>query len=408
MKGANAQLTLNNLTISGGYTSGEDVGPAILVDEDATLVLDHVLITNNTAHHTGDVRPLDGVIIAWSGVLKMNQSAIRANSAPSDSALTLSNVDAEIVNSDIADNDAAGIDIWRGRTSIKGGAIRNNAQTGVFALYAAMDMDGVRISENRKFGIEVRATTLTMSNSQVVDNIIEKQAFGPQAGGMAISFNSVVTLTQTSVIGNRNYEEPGVEILGYDGIFAIDSTLTLIRSLVADDLSADNDDYAMAVNDGVLTVDNSTVSGSNRKVLWLGGAADAVILDSTILSTDPDAFAALNNTTWGEVRVGRSIVQSCWDPFTSLGYNLSAERGCFKRSREGDVLDPNLSAYLGPLQNNGGPTPTHALLAGPAIDAIPPHDEGCRPGQSLDQRGFIRAGGEGKGGAACDMGAYEA
>ncbi|NOX61435.1 MAG: hypothetical protein GXP42_05750 [Chloroflexi bacterium] len=63
---------------------------------------------------------------------------------------------------------------------------------------------------------------------------------------------------------------------------------------------------------------------------------------------------------------------------------------------------------LGPLQNNGGPTPTHVLPAGPGIDAIPPHDEGCRPGQSLDQRGFMRAGGEGKGGAACDMGAYEA
>jgi hypothetical protein len=60
------------------------------------------------------------------------------------------------------------------------------------------------------------------------------------------------------------------------------------------------------------------------------------------------------------------------------------------------VADP----LLGPLQNNGGPTLTHALLAGsPAIDAVPLAD--CS-GVTDDQRGVLRPQGP-----ACDIGAFE-
>jgi len=51
---------------------------------------------------------------------------------------------------------------------------------------------------------------------------------------------------------------------------------------------------------------------------------------------------------------------------------------------------------LGPLADNGGPTLTHALLAGsPAID---PADTAVRP--ATDQSGVARD-------AACDVGAFE-
>src|SRR5262245_61853071 len=69
---------------------------------------------------------------------------------------------------------------------------------------------------------------------------------------------------------------------------------------------------------------------------------------------------------------------------------------------------------LGPLQNNGGPTQTHALLSrSPAIDTGNPN--GCRDqfdqfGALLlkDQRGLRRTvDGNGDGTARCDIGAYE-
>ena len=63
------------------------------------------------------------------------------------------------------------------------------------------------------------------------------------------------------------------------------------------------------------------------------------------------------------------------------------------------LVDP----HLGPLQNNGGPTQTQALLPGsPAINAGNP--AGCRDALGAlllaDQRGFPRLG-------RCDIGAYE-
>ncbi len=82
--------------------------------------------------------------------------------------------------------------------------------------------------------------------------------------------------------------------------------------------------------------------------------------------------------------------------FTSLGYNLSSDSSC-ALAVAGDMS--NTVALLGVLADNGGPTPTHALLSGsPAIDAAGP---GCaRP--ATDRRGVARPQG-----AACDIGAYE-
>ncbi len=64
-----------------------------------------------------------------------------------------------------------------------------------------------------------------------------------------------------------------------------------------------------------------------------------------------------------------------------------------------------MNPLLGPLANNGGPTQTHALLAGsPAIDAGNPATPGSGGNacEATDQRGYARPAG-----LACDIGAYE-
>jgi hypothetical protein len=87
--------------------------------------------------------------------------------------------------------------------------------------------------------------------------------------------------------------------------------------------------------------------------------------------------------------------------FTDAGWNIDSDNTCGLA----DFTDkPNIDPMLGSLQDNGGPTFTHALLAGsPAIDTG--DNVGC---QATDQRGNSRpSDGNGDGTAVCDIGAFE-
>src|SRR6266478_5867850 len=71
---------------------------------------------------------------------------------------------------------------------------------------------------------------------------------------------------------------------------------------------------------------------------------------------------------------------------TSLGYNICSDNGGDLLNGPGDQI--NTDPLLGPLQDNGGSTFTHALLLGsPAIDAGDPN---FSPPPFNDQRGCPR------------------
>ncbi|MGA9856347.1 MAG: choice-of-anchor Q domain-containing protein [Solirubrobacteraceae bacterium] len=94
----------------------------------------------------------------------------------------------------------------------------------------------------------------------------------------------------------------------------------------------------------------------------------------------------------------------CRGTITDGGHNLILSASTLG----GIVTDPcNVSGFatgdpkLEALADNGGPTQTMRLQSGSAaIDQVPAHGAGC---PATDQRGVIRPGG-----AACDIGAYEA
>jgi len=151
-----------------------------------------------------------------------------------------------------------------------------------------------------------------------------------------------------------------------------------------------------------LFVSISTFSGN--RALGAGGAA---YLDSSfnIIATTIAGNAA---TTTGGVRVGGgrgSILHSilanadgnCGNVTSGQynRYNVSSDGSC--AGSEGSLS--NTDPMLGSLADNGGPTRTHALLAGsPAIDIIPLAYAVIR----LDQRGITRPFGAGS-----DAGAFE-
>lgn len=85
----------------------------------------------------------------------------------------------------------------------------------------------------------------------------------------------------------------------------------------------------------------------------------------------------------------------------SLGHNIDSDGTC---GLTGTGDQPEVDPKLGPLQDNGGPTQTHALLQdSPAIDAA--DSEEC---PTTDQRGAPRPLGIQAGsGSVCDVGAFE-
>jgi hypothetical protein len=92
--------------------------------------------------------------------------------------------------------------------------------------------------------------------------------------------------------------------------------------------------------------------------------------------------------------------------FISLGHNLDADgTSGMVNGTNGDIVGSSgspINPLLGPLQDNGGPTETMALLVGsPALGAGSCVDATGAP-LLVDQRGFPRASATG-----CDIGAYE-
>jgi hypothetical protein len=173
-------------------------------------------------------------------------------------------------------------------------------------------------------------------------------------------------------------------------------------------------------NSGTLALVNATVSGNSADMgggIFNDGAA--TVINSTLSGNDAEQAGAIaNSAICGFVCVGGTLdmrntlvdgdcVIDVNATATSLGYNIeSPGNTCGFDTNKGDQFDVTAEQLnLGPLQDNGGPTLTHALGAGSvAIDKILQADCVDADGAPLttDQRGVTRPQG-----ASCDVGAFE-
>lgn len=172
---------------------------------------------------------------------------------------------------------------------------------------------------------------------------------------------------------------------------------------------------------GTLTLSNSTISGNQAGGSGGGIMNDTGTLDviaSTFVLNGAELGAELVNGVDGTLTLKNSVVAKSTDftPNGSTAANCSGtitDGGGNLRSPKTDSSCVGVFAnpVLGPLQDNGGPTQTHALYTlSAAIDRVPVANctgSGNTP-QTTDQRGVARPlDGDGDGTADCDSGAFE-
>jgi len=265
--------------------------------------------------------------------------------------------------------------------------------------------------------LDDRAFDLTAETFLVGLTLIGGSEVG--SGGIVRVVAGTARITDTTLIGGRAGDGGAVAVgdggavrivrswvsegtaTGRGGALFVRGRATLVRSTLSDNRAVAGG--AVWVSEtGSLDTSDSTIS-SNVADGGGGGLhvrGKAALRSATVARNRATIAGGVLATAIADVAVGSSVFEgneaterasTCSRRLTSGGHNVADGSGCGLESPSDLVgVDP----MLGPLRQNGGPTPTHALRIG--SPAVGNGGGACSP---LDQRGAPRRD--------CDSGAYE-
>jgi predicted outer membrane repeat protein len=417
-------LTVKNLTLANGYTSGQ--GGAITTTHQGVLAVENVMFKNNVADKGGGA-----IFSAFEGALTVTGSkfdgnkAIAANDERGAGAIAFFGPGNLIVrNSEFTNNrgiNGAAINSLNGKLTVENSKFINNDTRAAFfdtgktndflrgfggAIYTDRANNSITIKNSIFEGNVAKGAggavhlfadpedVVTIENSSFQNN----QAIGLQGGeagkGGGISMirdgsspQGVFILSNTTVANNTGYDQGG-------GLWVNKSQSTITNSTFSGNRIIGNEGKnsggAMMIYSPTQII-NTTIA--NNYAGWVGGGIAAsddapVTVKNTIFNNN----TADNGTNkWG-------IQQNTNRQLTDKGGNiqfpakLTNNFNDYNATATIRIIDPQLS----PLQDNGGGSLTHALLAGsPAINSGVTLDS-----PTIDQRGFLRDG-------KIDVGAFE-
>jgi predicted outer membrane repeat protein len=190
-------------------------------------------------------------------------------------------------------------------------------------------------------------------------------SYAINGGAIYNTENVALTITDSTISNNQASHNGGgicnTGLVGYvPGVYLTNSTVSGNTAAAGGAIYQDS-----SQNGAFSQIQNSTLAGNTVGTIWSYGSMASVQLTNTVLKAG----------TTGPTILGGMI--------TSHGYNVSSDDGGGFLNGPGDQI--NTDPILGPLQDNGGPTFTHALLPGsPALNAGDPN---FTPPPFFDQRG---------------------
>ncbi len=403
---ADSNVTVTNSTFA--MNSVSDDGGAIYAGYQGTptVSITGSTFTQNTAQKSG------GAVQIYDGQLSLVNITLSGNMATENGgAVYLAYGQATITGSTISGNSASsdGGGIWSandGTTTITGSTISGNSAGrnggGIWsASYGTTTITSSTISGNSAsingggiWSYQSGATTIT-------GNTISGNSAGSDGGGIWSYQSGTTTITGSTISGNSANDDGG-------GIWSrnqIGGTTTITGSTISGNSASSDGGGIYSTNDGTTTITGSTISGNSASSdgggIWSANygtatSSSTILAGNTADTSGPDLFQS-----YGTLAVTFSLIGN------NAGSGLTESQipdadGNLIGGSVGGIIDP----LLGPLANNGGPTQTHALLAGSlAIDAGDPAAmAGVGDTPEFDQRGMpfarVSAG-------RIDMGAVE-
>jgi len=446
---ANTDLTLNDLIIQNGQPFHGTSGGALWITNGATVITNDVTFENNRAGAGGAIHNAGSVIALYNsrllgnhatageggaiwttdgGFTQLMRTEVDGNMASdAGGGLSVNNIDSHLhlAASTVSNNMAlavvqtvSNVPAGVGSVSCPVGQMGQTFSADASALSAFefdIRVDSVpgdilitgQVRRGGPLGAVVATSTISVPGG-----------LWPDSSDQTLTFNldRVLPLTpgaiysiETTIAGNYTIKITDGDYL--DGAAYYCSTQLNDDDLVFRTFGGNFGDGGgiYASDSASVSLVDSTVSSNLGEGIFNASDAYAQADYSTIANNTGNGFTA---PAGSYVILAESIIagnggNDCSGEFMSMGYNLIGDdSNCLLTpigpSHPGDLTGTSTSPIdplLGPLQDNGGLTPTHALATNsPAVDAA---DPACAVGR-LDQRDVVRPIG-----SACDIGAVE-
>jgi hypothetical protein len=349
------------------------------------VVISDTLVAGNSAGASGQTNGGGGGLQVQAGTVALTGVTIENNSAPDGGGLVT-----------VADNESPL------HLTINRSTIRNNTATGSDNPLEGTG-GGIRLS----LAVEDSAGSSTMVavNDTLISNNTAVNGGGIGMGLLQPASQHLIQLTlNRSAVINNQAQGTGTQQGNGGGILNINAVLHLVNSTISGNTASGNPQAQFSgVGGGIAngrtglptTITMTNTSVISNTALAGGGILNALAAGDTGPVVNFGNSLIAGNTALGGAAFGPSCLNQ-GGTLVSLGHNLDQNNNCgFTTAGDQTGVDP----LIGALADNGGPTPTHALMDNsPAIDAA---DSATCP--ATDQRGVARPQS-----LACDIGAYEA